>query len=426
MDQSVAAPAPPASAVDPLRKQIARLEEQQTQRDFAQLSCKLRKRPLVLFFGRNNFADNSKYLYLRALATQRGYEVLWCATSNALADALKARGLPCLAISRNLDITIDTFLHAAVSVFTINPFESVGLSLPLLGCLAGSAQVQLWHGISVKRLNLQLLPHMGARRSDINQYWLANCGANHVLSTSSLLDGYWREVFGCNSMLRAGMPRNEVLVREATGGELLGSELPDGASKALQGPGPAILVVPTWQRGKATELTEGAFLARALQFARQHAGQIFYKAHPSHFGRWDAPAEAIDNLHLLDPGVDVYPWMNRFDALVTDYSSIMFDFLLTGKPVLTIDIEDGSHQSFEPDYSLVPPGDFRTTFRSDRLVDALTDALGQDRGLDARRAYAQCLFETDPALACDSLLAVLDILVERSQRADHQVWAVGR
>ena len=44
---------------------------------------------------------------------------------------------------------------------------AVGLSLALLGCLAGAQHVQLWHGISVKRLNLQLIPHLGARGADI-------------------------------------------------------------------------------------------------------------------------------------------------------------------------------------------------------------------------------------------------------------------
>ena len=69
--------------------------------------------------------------------------MLWCTTSPALAADLTARGLPCLAIDASCDVTIDTFLHAAVAVFTINPFESVGLSLSLLGCLAGAQQVQL-------------------------------------------------------------------------------------------------------------------------------------------------------------------------------------------------------------------------------------------------------------------------------------------
>jgi CDP-glycerol glycerophosphotransferase len=413
------------SASDLHRKQIVRLEEHQTQRDMADLSRRLRKRPLVLFFGRATFSDNSKYLYLRALAENRGYDVMWCTTSKTLAATLAANGLPCQLISPNDDRSIDLLLHAAVAVFTINPFESVGLSMALLGCLAGAQHVQLWHGVSVKRLNLQLLPHLGARGADIRQYWLANCMADHVLSTTSLLDDYWREVFGCRSLLRAGMPRNEVIVRNAEGLEWLGAELPQRACDALLGSAPVILVVPTWQRGKGTELTDPSFIARTLLFARQHGAQVFYKAHPTYFEQWSASKNDIEGLHLIDPGVDLYPCLHRFDALVTDYSSIMFDYLLTGKPVLTLDLDAQGHRSFEPDYSLAPPGDFRIPFSGDTFIDKATEALGSDQGRQARLDYAARLFETDATQASDSLLKVIDVLVERSQASDHQVWQAG-
>lgn len=421
------APRPDAAnpAADPQRKQLARLEEHQTQRDMSELSRRLRKRPVVLFFGRASFSDNTKYLYLRSLAQSRGYEVVWCTTSKPLASSLAAHDLPCRLISANDDGAIDLLLHAAVAVFTLNPFESVGLSLALLGCLAGAQHVQLWHGISVKRLNLQLIPHLGARGADIRQYWLANAQADHVLSTGSHFDAYWREVFGCKSLLRAGMPRNEVIVRPADGLEWLGAELPQAACDALLGSAPVILVVPTWQRGKGTELTDPSFIARTLLFARQHGAQVFYKAHPAYIEQWSAGQGDIEGLHLIDPGVDLYPCLHRFDALVTDYSSIMFDYLLTGKPVLTLDLDAKSHRSFEPDYSLVPDGDFRIPFTSDDFIARASDALSGDEGRQARLDYAARLFETDPAQASDSLLKVIDVLVERSQERDHQVWQIG-
>ncbi len=419
------APSAAAPAVDPQRRQIQRLEEHQTQRDMAELSRRIRKRPLVLFFGRATFADNTKYLYLRSLAAPRGWQVMWCTTSKPLAASLAANGLPCQLIGASDDRSIDLLLHAAVAVFTLNPFESVSLSLALLGCLAGAQHVQLWHGISVKRLNLQLIPHLGARGADIRQYWLANAQADHVLSTGSHFDAYWREVFGCTSLLRAGMPRNEVIVRPADGHEWLGAELPQRACDALLSQAPVILVVPTWQRGKGTELTDPSFIARTLLFARQHGAQVFYKAHPTYFEQWRASRDDIDGLHLIDPGVDLYPCLHRFDALVTDYSSIMFDYLLTGKPVLTLDLDAQAHQSYEPDYALVPAGDFRIPFSGDTFIEKASQALGSDQGRQARLDYAARLFETDPGQASDSLLKVIDVLVERSQAPDHQVWQIG-
>ena len=114
--------------------------------------------------------------------------------------------------------------------------------------------------------------------------------------------------------------------------------------------------------------------------------------------------------------------MHRFDALVTDYSSILFDYLLTGRPVLTLDLDAQAHQSYEPDWGLVPPGPFRVPFRSASFADALAGALAGDAGRSERLAYAQKVFETDPLQACDSLLQVIDALVERCQCADHKVW----
>ena len=116
-----------------------RLEGLQTQRELELLSQRMRKRPLVLFFGRETFSDNTKYLYLRALAEPRGYEVTWCTPHAALAQQLQAQGLPCLLLTQtDQNAVLNTLLEAAVAVFTLNPLESVGHVPPLLGCLAGA------------------------------------------------------------------------------------------------------------------------------------------------------------------------------------------------------------------------------------------------------------------------------------------------
>lgn len=406
------------------RKQSHLLRELQFQRELAELSRRVRKQPRVLFFGRNSFSDNTKYLFLRAAAQPRGYEVLWCTPSAELAAALQAQQLPVLLIGADHDRSIDLMLHAAVAVFTQNPLESVGVALPLLGCLAGAMQLQLWHGVSVKRLNLQLLSHLGARNTDLRQYWRANCGADHVLSTAARFDAYWREVFGCRSMLRAGMPRNEVILRPAQGLEWLGAALPQRSVAALESNAPAIVVVPTWQRDQSTALSEPETLARLMLFARDTGAQVFYKTHPISLpgSAHDADAGGLDGLHMIGPGVDIYPWLHRFDALVTDYSSILFDFLLTGRPVLTLDFAAAGHRSFEPDWSLVPAGDFRIPFTADTVAETLYAALTDDRGAAARGAYASSIFESDPLQASDTLLRALDELVDRATAPDHRMW----
>lgn len=400
---------------------FAKPEEQLLGHDLAALSRRVRKRRLVLFFGRASFSDNSKYLYLHALQRQCDFEVLWCSADADLVAQLESFRLPALHIGKNMDRTIDRLLHAAVAVFTQNPFESVGYSVALVGALAGAKQVQLWHGISVKRLTLQLIPHLGVRDAALRAPWLASSAADYVLSPAAFFDSYWREVFGCRKLLRAGFPRNEVIGREAHTLEMLGAQLPEELLQPLMAGRPNILVVPTWQRGGQPLLSDNDFFVHALRFARANRVNFFFKMHPTYFKRWEGSGAKTEGLYLLDPGVDVYPWMNRFDALVTDYSSIMFDFLWTGRPVLTLDLQPGQHRDYEPDYDLVPQGDFRLTYTLPTFEAVLKRALTEDRGLAAREAYLGQLFETDPLQACAQAIRLIDSLVEQSQQPDFEV-----
>jgi CDP-glycerol glycerophosphotransferase (TagB/SpsB family) len=66
------------------------------------------------------------------------------------------------------------------------------------------------------------------------------------------------------------------------------------------------------------------------------------------------------NIRVLDNESDMYPLFAKVDLLVTDYSSIFFDFLLTNKPVLFFPYDKVTYltkdRSMYDDYDLVTPG----------------------------------------------------------------------
>ena len=410
-----------AAIDEALKPRVAALEEWQMSTHFTALSGRVKKRPLVLFFGRDTFADNSKYLYLEALAAPRGYEVLWCAFDMDLVAQLQAAGLPVHALCQDIQATLDLLLHAAVAVFCVNPNESLRGSVALNACLDGAAKLQLWHGVSVKHLLLMLIPHLGVREAGLRLPFEFASRANHVLSTASCFDAYWRRAFGCRSLVRAGFPRNEVMLREPRYEEMIGAEIPDAMAQRLAGGGRNVLVVPTWQRGRPTWLTEEDCLRRLSVLARKEHINFFVKMHPAYFAQMGANTREAAGLHLLHPGVDVYPWLRFFDALVTDYSSIMFDFLHTGAPVLSLDLQRGDHHDFEPDWSLVPEVDFRHRFTAGDFERQLHQALHEDR-LQAQRAEMRGrIFESDPLAASQGLLHLVDRLVAQAMQDDFTV-----
>lgn len=388
----------------------------------SRLSKKINKQNIVLFFGRETFSDNTKYLYLKSLEEQTDFQSIWCSYDEHLIAALKDKHLPCHHISDDtIHETINLFLSAAVAVFSVNPSQSLCGNEALFSCLQGTQHIQLWHGVSVKHLLLQLAPHLNvtdyAFRRPLDFASRADC----VLSTSSHLDSHFQSFFGCKRIIRAGYPRNEVILRSASALELIGSELPPSVSTLLDNDQlKKVLFAPTWQRGKSELLTSDVeFLKQLSGLCRKHHAELFIKSHPTLLNS-NKTRKLPGNVTFLNPSLDAYPYLNKFDLLITDYSSIMFDFLLTGKPVLRLEINSGEHTTFEPDYSLVPDIDFAYIFNQKNIESVFNHALNSDSKQADREKMAAALYETDGRLACSSLVRLLESEVAATVNLRHQ------
>jgi CDP-glycerol glycerophosphotransferase len=97
------------------------------------------------------------------------------------------------------------------------------------------------------------------------------------------------------------------------------------------------------------------------------------------------PHEAVRDVSLVPEVSDLYL---AADAMVTDYSSTMFDFAVTGKPMLfyTYDLDDyrGRLRGFYLDLEEEAPGPLVAT--EDALVDALGDLPAVTRQHEQRYA----------------------------------------
>src|SRR5690606_28855222 len=71
------------------------------------------------------------------------------------------------------------------------------------------------------------------------------------------------------------------------------------------------------------------------QFLLQHNAVFVMKTHPF-LAPFDElrQQEGCDRIFHYPGRFNVYPWLADADLLITDYSSVAFDFLLCNKPVL--------------------------------------------------------------------------------------------
>lgn len=378
----------------------------------AQTSLKKTKnKKRILFFDRDAFADNTKYLYLHMVKNPQ-LECIWCTWNEAVYDMLQKHHLPVHLLGKNNDETINLLLEAQIAIFCVNPHHSLHRNWSYFACLEGAKHIQLWHGISVKNLLLQLTPYFSMTDLGFSTSLAWASRTDYVLSTAEVLNPYWREVFGCDNIINASYPRNEVLLRNVTPLELLGSKIDTRTMKAIASKRKKIFIAPTWQRFDNTEILSKEMLTQLLLYTSKNNIDVFIKTHPYRAVNFDSNALKINNFYFIDADVDVYPFLNRFDALITDYSSIMFDFLLTKKPVLTLDIAPGEHANFEPNYALLPINNkFRYTFTKDNITSVLYKALFKDDKAVERELAVSRLFPNNSTNACQQMeMLIIDIL----------------
>ncbi len=227
----------------------------------------------------------------------------------------------------------------------------------------GQVVLQTWHGTSLKRLALHrpgfdprriVAVLRESRRWDVllaqNPY-----GSRILRSAYAFRRPVWVE----------GYPRNDVLV---TG---------DGAAtRAALGIAPdarVLLYAPTWRddRAEIVDFLDPEALARAtgaVVLVRGHSRTLL----PGHDLAGDADAPRVLDVTTFG---DVSRLLLAADALITDYSSVMFDFSATGKPMyfFTPDLEHyrGELRGFYFDLAAHAPGPVVAT--QDALVAALED-----------------------------------------------------
>ncbi|MFN0182254.1 MAG: CDP-glycerol glycerophosphotransferase family protein [Aquabacterium sp.] len=339
--------APDSAVLDSLHKEVEGLRskvrelDQQLQveragRDLAQVSRMHPKARIVVCVGTLYFGDNAKYAWiaLREQAAALGFQLWWLpynADQQALVAGLGGAVFPAshaqwspqhlhTALSAAVVITSDHFLNP-------NPFAAA--------LLAGARQVQLWHGVSIKEIGLRNLPPGRALGPHLGRV-LATCGPYaRLVGTAAAAQAEWRRWFAFQRYAPIGYPRNDVLYREPAAADIAGADaaaLERAAATVARGRR-VVLYAPTFRDGRPDWLAEVG-VDQLAQACTQRGDLLVVNLHPVEQGRAAQWAQRWPAVLFTAPRTDVYPLLRLTAALVTDYSSLMFDYLHLDRPVL--------------------------------------------------------------------------------------------
>ena len=360
-----AAPTPAADpqALSTLERRVQALEQQvhlaQACQELTRTAQFHPKERSVVFVGTTYFGCNIKYAWLafRARARQEGITAWFLPQTAQQEQAVTALGEACFPLDPNDWRT--AHVHAALSAAVVVTCDHLLNPNPYAAALlAGARHVQLWHGVSIKEIglrNLAPLRQMSARFARV----LSTCGPySRLVGTSAAQEPEWRRWFGFAQYAPIGYPRNDVLLREPDAADLLNVDMNifQLARKTRAAGQRVVLYAPTFRDAKrGTWLIESG-LEQWAQGLAQRGDLLIVNVHPVESPLIPQLAQAIPSARFITPRTDLYPVLRETSLLITDYSSVMFDYLLLDRPIVL----------FRPDHQ-----DYIT--RSRQLFDAKLD-----------------------------------------------------
>jgi CDP-glycerol glycerophosphotransferase (TagB/SpsB family) len=267
----------------------------------------------------------------------------------------------------------------------------------------GAVHLQTQHGTPLKKMGLDLQEFpVGANRMNFTRLLTRVDRWDFNLSTNRFSTIVWERSYpGSFETLEVGYPRNDELVRATADDQQRIRE-----QLGLTGRGPVVLYAPTFRDYQRVFTPEVGFAA--LVEAIGPDAVLLVRAH--YFN--DEESEALASLRSGGRIVDVsdHPSTQELciaaDALLTDYSSIMFDYALLDRPIVVYAYDwDTYVRTRGVNFDLIcePPGVVAQT--EEELLDAFrTGDVWGDDAAKARAGFRAKFCEFDDGNAAERVV----------------------
>lgn len=288
---------------------------------FAILLSKIIKRDKNIWIFRgfaDNYVDNSKYL-LEYVNSNTNITSIWLTNKVDTCEEVIKKGFSCY-----MKKSIKGIYFAIKAKFHFYGDYNDYLTSQ------GAITINLWHGIPLKKIEFDIstgpLKNIfdGSSKSK-RLYHHIYKKPNYVLSTSSyasknLFSSAFR--INANNCLNFGYPRNDIMYGKTN------KDKSKYASYAK-----TFIYLPTWRDDGNDFIKQSGIDFMKLNKLMQENNSFFiFKLHPA--THLEVDLSQYSNVGMMDKGMDLYELLPLTDTLITDYSSVFFDYMLLDKDVI--------------------------------------------------------------------------------------------
>ncbi len=292
--------------------------------------------------GGDTFGGNSKYLFLWMTLKRPDMRAIWVTDDEKTRRLLLSNGLP--AYRRWSYQGIRAALRSRVFVYC---HDITNTHVHLSG---GACLVNLWHGVGLK-------PTMFGDKTGVMSLYQKYAGSlagrlmfyqylvrpDMLVTTSTFMQRHFTSQFElpAQRVPVLGYPRLDCMFDEELKALALKMDTMEGFAFDRTEFSEVYIYMPTWRDSRRSFLDEALPDLDALSRALAARNAILYvKLHP--LTSFSLPIRHKNIVRWPDE-VDFYTYLDRFDALITDYSSVLYDYLFvkkTGAVLYVYDYDD--------------------------------------------------------------------------------------
>ncbi len=277
--------------------------------------------------------DNSKYIALELIRRKLPVELIWVATADAKCDfppeikRVKRGFWSELYYLSTASVWVDTHLKRHIFRRGLRKRKD-------------QLYIQTWHG----SLGIKKIPSMEENTPGVYaQMLIALSAIDFLISNSTFDDNYYRLCFSTETIqpgiMHFGHPRNDCFFQN-------NSELVLKLKKQYEIPPDAHIFtyMPTFRHGRKLDAyqLDLEMLQEALETRFGGEWYILLRLHPTMKQKEMGLGKNMSYVIDVTQHPDAQEILVMSDVLCTDYSSCIFDFMLSGRPafIYTIDLHD--------------------------------------------------------------------------------------
>lgn len=352
-----------------------------------------RNKKLWLYSSLNGkFIDNSKYFFLFAQEHCKDVRHVWISDSEDTIKFLRQKGFE----AYHLDSTKAKILSLRAGAFI---YSSHITSICNAAFAGGAFRFNLWHGIPLKKIEYDI--RKGPLRylynpAGFKEWWKRFCTSpdlirrnDAVLTTSQELVEIFSNAFKLppSKIFIGQYPRlmpfswNKHLLQQHI--EQMENPAMQDAISQFKNFSSVIIYMPTWRDDNPAFINEAIPDFKMLdETCRQKNFLFVLKLHVNTV--FNSDISGYKNILLLNNNLDMYPLLPFTTTLLTDYSSIFFDYAALNKRIIFYPFDLAQYQSKSRELYF----DFATITKGETVAYTFDELLKTITGDDAKPVEA--------------------------------------